>query len=274
MQQTAGGRERSHMEYGIPTLVEHNSLEETAQLCRELGFHFIELNMNLPQYQVEKLEKTLEFQNIAEKYELYYTIHLDENLNVCDFNKAVSQAYLDTVKRTIEVARQMNVPILNMHMNPGVYFTLPTQKVYLFQKYKERYLEDIHAFIDLCENEIKDTKLRLSIENTDGYQEFEIEAIERMLQSNVFTLTWDIGHSHSCSNLDEPFMRKHEGKIFHFHVHDAVEKQNHLPLGTGEIDLNERLMLAKKHHCRCVVETKTINALKESAQWLKSSKNI
>ena len=262
------------MEFGMPTLIENRNLEETAKLCRELGFHFIELNMNLPQYQIEKLEKTLEFQNIAEKYGLYYTIHLDENLNVCDFNKAVSQAYLDTVRRTIEVARKLNVPILNMHMNQGVYFTLPTQKVYLFQKYKERYLEDINTFIELCEKEIKDSNLRLSVENTEGYQDYEIEAIERMLESNVFTLTWDIGHSHACSNVDEPLMRQYEEKLSHFHIHDAIGKQNHLTLGTGEIDLNERLSIAKKHHCRCVIETKTVESLVESAQWLKSHREI
>ena len=124
---------KSKMQFGMPTLIENKDLEESAKLCHELGFHFIELNMNLPQYQLENLVNTQEFQYIAEKYEIYYTIHLDENLNVCDFNRAVANAYLDTIKRTIEVAKQLHIPVLNMHMNHGVYFTLPTKKVYLFQ---------------------------------------------------------------------------------------------------------------------------------------------
>lgn len=40
-------------------------------------------------------------------------------------------------------------------------------------------------------------------------------------------------------------------------------------LGTGEIDLEQRLNIAKKYHCRCVVETKTIEALRKSVLWLR-----
>ena len=95
------------MEYGMPTLIEHNSLEESAALCKELGLSFVELNMNLPQYQVEQLEQIERLKRIAKEYGIYYTIHLDENLNVCDFNRAVANAYRETVRRTIEVARQL-----------------------------------------------------------------------------------------------------------------------------------------------------------------------
>lgn len=89
-----------------------------------------------------------------------------------------------------------------------------------------------------------------------------------MLQSNCFSLTWDIGHSHGVEDVDEPFFMEHEDRLLHFHIHDARGKKNHQTLGTGEIDLFQRLELAKKHHCRCVVETKTIAALQESIEWI------
>ena len=62
----------------------------------------------------------------------------------------------------------------------------------------------------------------------------------------------------------------HENRLQHFHIHDCLGKKNHLTLGTGEIDLRQRLSLAEKHRCRCVVETKTIDALRQSVQWLKN----
>ena len=37
--------------YGMPTLIECDSLDETIKLCNELKLDFIEINMNLPQYQ-------------------------------------------------------------------------------------------------------------------------------------------------------------------------------------------------------------------------------
>ena len=41
--------------YGMPTLIETSTVEECAKLCAELGLDFIELNMNLPQYQLDKI---------------------------------------------------------------------------------------------------------------------------------------------------------------------------------------------------------------------------
>ncbi|MDE7332996.1 MAG: hypothetical protein K2O16_12320 [Lachnospiraceae bacterium] len=81
-----------------------------------LDLSFVELNMNLPQYQAECLENIPYLKSLQEQYQIGYTIHLDENLNVCDFNKAVAKAYTDTVVRTIQVAKALEVPVLNMHM--------------------------------------------------------------------------------------------------------------------------------------------------------------
>ena len=81
------------MSFGMPTLIETSTLEECAKLCVELGLDFIELNMNMPQCQLDKIDVDY-FRSIADKYGIYYTIHLDENLNVCDFNSYVAEAYI------------------------------------------------------------------------------------------------------------------------------------------------------------------------------------
>jgi len=53
-------------------------------------------------------------------------------------------------------------------------------------------------------------------------------------------------------------------------VRNGSEKppKNHLALGDGKIDLADRLLLAEKSNARCVLETKTIEALKQSVAWL------
>ncbi len=73
------------IDFGMPTLIETDTLEACAALCHTLGLQFIELNMNLPQYQPNQIDVP-HFQSVAERYGIYYTIHLDENLNVSDFN--------------------------------------------------------------------------------------------------------------------------------------------------------------------------------------------
>ena len=183
-------------------------------LCKELGLSFVELNMNFPEYQIDKMENIDWFYKKADDAGVYYTIHLDEKMNIADFNPLVREAYLETVRRTIEVAKH-------------------------FVNLKDKY---------------------------------EKKAIEKMLQSHCFVLTWDIGHSKATGEIDTPYINAHKDKLCHFHIHDGRENppKDHLALGDGETDLIARLNKAKECNARCVLETKTIEALKRSVEWLKS----
>ncbi len=260
------------MDYGMPTLIELETLRENAALCQSLGLQFIELNMNLPQYTGEVFQNLDYLKELSKEYGIYYTIHLDENLNVCDFNSRVAGAYEETVYETLKAAIRLGVPLLNMHMQEGVYFTLPDKKVYLFEKYRELYLRKLEQFRNRCTEIIGSNGLVISIENTDGYLPFQKEGIERMLESPVFTLTWDIGHSYAAGKTDEEFILRHKERLKHFHIHDAFGKKNHLTLGTGEVNLAEKLSIAKNTRSRCVLETKTAQSLKESVKWLQENK--
>lgn len=182
--------------YGMPTLIELSALEECAKLCSELGLDFIELNMNMPRYQIDKIDVEY-FRRIAKKYNIYYTIHLDENLNVSDFNPYIANAYTKTVIQTIELAKQFGVNVLNMHLSKGVYFTMPSKKVFLFSEYKDSYNKSIVEFRKVCEAAIGDSDIKICIENCNGYEDFQKEAIELLLESKVFGLTFDVGHNHS-----------------------------------------------------------------------------
>lgn len=254
--------------YDMPTLIETSTLEECVMLCAELGLDFIELNMNMPQYQLDKIDVKY-FKNIADKYGIYYTIHLDENLNISDFNPYVAQAYTKTVADTIGIAKQLDIKVLNMHLAKGVYFTLPDRKVYLFSEYKEQYLKSIVSFRTMCETAVGTADIKICIENCDGYEDFQKEAIELLLESNVFALTFDVGHNHAIGDTDEEFIIKHKKHLHHIHLHDAEGTKNHLALGTGEMNIEKYINLANEHNCRAVLETKTIDGLKQSVEWLK-----
>ena len=272
------------MQFGMPTLIENKTLEDNIALCSRLGLKFIELNMNFPEYQLEKLEGTDIFIKAAEEAHIYYTIHLDENLNIADFNSLVSEAYLETVRRTIEVAKKL-LPLrdkygdpqqpltLNMHMNHGIYITLPDRKVQMYERDFDTYMKSFAYFRECCEKWIGDSDIKIAIENTDGFRDYEKKAIEFLLESPYFDLTWDIGHSKAIGEKDLPFIKSHVDRLIHFHIHDGSENppKNHLALGDGEIDLKDRLQLAKTRNARCVLETKTIEALEKSVAYLKKS---
>ncbi len=254
-------------DFGMPTLLELQSLEETAALCRELRLQFIELNMNLPQYQPDALD-IAQLQAIAREYGVYYTIHLDENLNVSDFNPYVAEAYRRTVRETIRLAKELRAPVLNMHLARGVYFTMPAKKVYLFAAHKDQYLQSMRDFRDACGAEIGDANLQICVENSDGFTDFQVEALDLLLQSPAFGLTFDIGHDHGIGGADEPIILERVERLQHVHCHDALGRKNHLTLGTGELDLSKYLTLVRAHNCRVVLETKTADALRQSVAWL------
>ncbi|BBB90421.1 MAG TPA: sugar phosphate isomerase/epimerase family protein [Methylomusa anaerophila] len=262
------------MDFGLPTLIEMKSLDDCAALCKELNFQFIELNMNLPEYQADKIDADT-FAQIAERYGIYYTIHLDENLNPCDFNEKVACAYTETVLQAIELATQLRIPVLNMHLSKGVYFTLPEKKVYLFDEYLDTYLDKLTAFRDRCEQAIGGADIKICVENADGYdKEFLRKGLALLLESKTFALTFDIGHNAGIGGGDEEVIMKYKNKLCHMHMHDAKGKNNHLPLGAGELDLPKYFYLAKKQNCRVVLETKTAAGLKESVEWIKSRKPV
>ena len=133
------------LQFGMPTLIENRTLEENISLCRSLGLQFIELNMNFPEYQTDRLEAVDSLLSAAEQAGIYYTVHLDENMNIADFNRLVSDAYLETVRRSIETARKFlclrdrfgdrSQPLtLNMHMNHGIFISLPDRKVQMYER--------------------------------------------------------------------------------------------------------------------------------------------
>lgn len=258
------------MDLGIPTLIENTTPEDSAALCRSLGLQFVELNMNLPQYQTERIDLQY-LKDIADRNGIYYTIHLDENFKICDFNKRVVDAYTKTALETVEIAKRLSVPVLNMHFHEGVYFTLPDRKAYLLRQYKNEFTEMLVRFRDTCEAAIGAYDIKICVENTRSFMlDFVEEGIGILLQSPVFGLTFDTGHNAGSGFGQFPLIERNIGRLSHIHLHDySRDKGDHLPLGEGELDIEGYLKLAEEHKCRVLLETKTAEGVKKSAQRIK-----
>lgn len=259
------------MDFGMPTLIENDTLEDNAKLCNELGLQFVELNMNLPQFQNDVIDVDF-FKGIAQMHGVYYTIHMDEQFDFACLNSRIADSYIATMIDTISLAKKMSVPVINMHLASGVYFTMPNEKVYLYDKNRDRYLESVRKFRNIVAECVGDYPLKICIENCSGYKDFQIEAIDILLSDKRFALTFDIGHDYCIGGQDEYKILARKNRLFHMHLHDATKCNNHLPLGDGEIDIKKYLRLAKQHDCRVVLEIKTVDGLKKSVQWLRDNK--
>ncbi len=255
------------MKYGMPTLVECKDIYDCARVARENNLNFIEINMSFPQYQTDSLD-TRELARIARENSLFYTIHADEQMNPFDFNKNVSACYFEEMRKCIQFAKALDIPVINMHLLKGVYVTLPGKVILLCDVYRDEYIKRVREFISMCEAEIGTSNLKIAIENVDSnpFTESQLSALELFMNSRVFGLTLDVGHEICLGNKDSHVFSKYSNKLCHLHLHDSDGKSCHLALGTGALDIKEKINVFGRENC--LIEVKTIAGLKESCEYL------
>lgn len=252
--------------YGMPTLFEADSVQRGAALCRELGLSFVELNANFPTFGPHRLKGA----ELRQYKDIFFTIHLDDGLNIADFNPLVAEAYRQTVEQTIQLAKDAGITVLNMHLPRGAVYTLPDRKAYFAESYGQEYLDAVRYFRDRCDRWAADSDIRICVENADGFLDVQREAVDILLESPVFGLTLDIGHDHCAGNVDQDFVLARRDRLCHMHMHDArLPKSDHLPLGQGELDIGSFVRLADSVDATVVLEVKTEAGLRQSVQWLK-----
>jgi sugar phosphate isomerase/epimerase len=108
--------------------------------------------------------------------------------------------------------------------------------------------------------------MRICVENTNGYLPFQRKALEILLESPIFGLTFDIGHNRCAADADEAWILEHSNRLHHMHLHDVRGQQDHLPFGNGDLDLKPYLDLAQDR--TAVIEVKTMDGLRKSVAWL------
>ncbi|HAX72432.1 MAG TPA: sugar phosphate isomerase/epimerase, partial [Firmicutes bacterium] len=254
------------IKFGMPQLIELESLEENFRLCHELELNFLELNFNLPHMQPNQLNVG-ELKALKDKYNIGLTAHLHEEIDLGHFNTHINLAYLNIIQDSLKLARDVGIDKLNLHMNKGIHFTLPTEKIEVYRKHKVEYLRHIKNNLNNLNHMLKDSNIELVIENTGLYNRQHIcEAVEMLIASPYIHLTFDIGHNKIHQLCDEGFILQHVNQISHFHLHDATHTQDHLPFFTGAIDLKPYLDIALKNNASCLIEVKTKDALIKSVE--------
>ncbi len=256
------------MEYGMPTLLELD-LQGNVKLAKELGLSFIEINCNVPEFQVDQMDPQI-LRDITSQTGLTFTFHLDEMMSITDPNRKISEAYIQCVLDSIEFAKQAKIESLTLHLLSGVVFTLPHKKVYVYEKYKDYYLDRMRIFRDRITTAIQDEKISINIENVAGFEPYMREGIELLLESPAFGLTYDCGHNHRYDHVDWDFIQKHVDRIRHMHVHDCKGKSDHQSFGDGDLNIPAELNFAAQSAIRAVIEVKTKASLIQTVSILRN----
>ncbi len=255
------------MTYGIPTLMAYSDIDALTRYCAENGFSFVEMNMTFPWFQPGSITVDA-LSTLQCKYDIGFTIHLHDQVNPFEFSPEMRRGSIENVRCAIDLASDLNVARLNMHLLPGTYSTINGVKTYLYAHCEDLYLDYVRQFRTFVEERLKGRKTIFCVENTSGYQPFHQKAIELLLESKVFGLTYDIGHDFRIGGKDAAFILGHQERLCHFHIHDCDAKANHLGLGAGCIDLPHYLNLAKSLDATVVLEVKEAGALLHSKDYL------
>lgn len=252
------------MKIGMPTLVELENLEENLKLCQALSLDFIELNMNLPEYTTAMDVQGVK--SLLEQYRIEATLHIGERIDICEFDPILRAGTLKHLEHVFELAKQLDVKRVNMHMSAGIHFKLPKERVMLYERFEREYMDAIESFCAFAE----DYDLLICLENTGILNHgFIQKGMARLLESETFALTYDIGHDISSGYKDRDFYGKYQEKIKHYHIHDGDKDKNHQPLFTGELDIPYYIKKVKASTAYGVIEVKSVEDLKASIEALK-----
>jgi len=253
---------------GMQMLLEADSIAQNAAWCREMGLDFVELHMSLPACQPEALD-TGGLRALMDRYGIFFTLHMPEDMDPAHVSETVREAWLTLAVQAVETARAIGAPVLNMHMQPGVHFTLPDRRIRIYERDRDIYLRRMDDFGRRMQDAVGTDGPDICLENTGIYDlPYVCDAIEALLCYPCFGLTWDVGHDRRSGWKDRHFVEEHRDDIRHMHLHDAYLGQDHKPLDEGDIDWKSALSLARRNGCRVVLEVKTLAGIRRSLEKL------
>lgn len=255
---------KSAIPLGMPVLIEMPDLDRTVELCQELELDFIELNMNMPEFCPEALDP-YELKDITQDTGIQFTLHSPDELDLGSLHPTVRQGYQDRMREAVGWSGQAGIKVINMHMSPGIFFTLPDHKVWIYDRYVDKFTANQwSSYSDLIPY-AKAAGADICTENVMNFDlPFIAQTIDELCTMDGFYLTWDVGHDARTGYKEQEVLLRHESRVRHMHLHDYNGKSDHQVPGTGMVNIRNRLNFAQEHHARVLVEVKTAAALKES----------
>ncbi|MCX7000657.1 MAG: TIM barrel protein [Candidatus Sumerlaeota bacterium] len=254
--------------FGMPALIELPDITSHIDLCKELGLSFIELNMNIPWQCPENLAPDF-LKSLTINHGIGFSLHLPEETDMGSFHLPVRQGHMVRCEEAFLWSARAGVPMVNLHLNNGVYFSLPDKKVWLYQKYQPLFLENLLSGFDRLANLARDNGIKICIENSYNFHlPFIGEAVRNLMNIPQIFLTWDTGHDARTGFKERALLLQHEERIAHMHLHDYNGVSDHQIPFTGNINIREMLTFAKRRNISVIIEVKTVDALRESVSKL------
>ena len=248
----------------MPILVEFHSLSENIDLCKKLNLDFIELNLDIPYCFIDRLDtNSLKNNN--------FTIHLSEKFDVGELNNSLRNFYLNEIEKIISFGIKYNIFKYNLHLDPGIHFSLPDKKIFIYEEYIDDYLrayEDSCNILSKLANKYNATILFKNVK----VESYTLKVIDIIAKYDNLFFTLDLGHNIRYGNLAKEKFMEYSNKIKHIHLHDFNGSKDHQELFTGLLNVKEELNFCKQHNLDVLIEVKRKEELINSVNKLRNLK--
>lgn len=255
---------------GIPSLIEVPDLQRTIDLAIELGVDFVELNMNMPEFCPESLPARA-MRECREATGLDFTIHMPDDTDLASFHGPIREGHVARFGETARWAAEAGAKLINLHLSPGIYFTLPDRKVWIYENYYDKFVSNLREAYGKVIDYAKGFGVEVCTENVANFNiPFVARAIDDLCLMDRFFLTWDVGHDARTGYMEREVLMRHADRVRHMHLHDYNGLSDHQIPGTGDVDIAGHLRFAKDRGLSVLVETKTVDSLKRSVKAVKA----
>ncbi|HEY8364172.1 MAG TPA: sugar phosphate isomerase/epimerase [Haloplasmataceae bacterium] len=255
------------MKFGMPTLIEYNSLEENMSLCNKLQLSFLELNMNFPYCLPENIDIN-KVKKLKDQYKLDFTMHFPEEIDFGSPYIEIQKANIDLFKRFLEYGSKLGVSKINIHVSSGVITTLPHKKVYMYELELDNYIKRLKKALEMLVKLAYPYQIDVCVENTIC-PPFMKKVFLSLKDIEGLAFTYDTGHDAKENFIMDPIYQILGDKVKHMHLHDYDKITDHQILFKGIINIYERIEFAKRNNMTVLIEVKTIEALSKSVENLK-----
>ena len=225
------------IQYGAMNFPVRPVLEEIETIAG-LGFDYLELTMDPPQAHYSILRKNKDrILKALDRCHLGIVCHLPTFVYTADLTESIRKASLSEVLNSLETASELGATKVVLHPSyiggMGI-FVMDTAIKYAFESLSAIVAKADQLKICLClENMFP--KYHMCVEPEDFIEIFKTFPTLR--------LTLDTGHA----NIDDSsgqrlfeFIKLFESRLNHIHISDNLgEKDDHLPIGAGNIDFRK-----------------------------------
>lgn len=252
--------------FGMPTLLELDSLEKNIEFCKKLGLDFIELNLNFPYCDYSRISGR-DVAKILDENGIFATIHFPEEINLASFHPKLREANIHMFEEVCQWASEFKCDKMTIHLNDGVKVTLPQGKVKLHDIYSHVVLENLKESFEKMAVIASRYHVAICLENT-SFDENTVQIFNEISLIDNIGFTWDIGHDSKTGGLASKYYLENSDRVRHMHIHDYNGKSDHLTLFEGDLYIEGALEFARKNSLLTVLEVKSAKDLEVSVRRL------